>query len=114
MEIEDLYGMVPEFQCDPGCIECCRNFGVPSRTRVEDDRLREYLRAQGRELGVAEGTTCPYVSEEGCTVYPVRPLICRLYGNSPNYRCVLGVAPLNPLHEDEEMDLFHRYQTYFF
>lgn len=114
MDIEDLYGLLPEIQCTPGCIECCRNFGVPSRTRVEDERLKEYLRAHGRELGQAQGTTCPYVSEKGCTVYPVRPLICRLYGNSPSYRCKRGVRPILLLHEDEEADIFNFYQTYFF
>jgi len=114
MDIEDLYGMLPEIQCTPGCIECCRNFGIPSRTSVEDERLRAYLKAQGRELGQAKGTTCPYVSEQGCTVYPVRPLICRLYGNSPNYRCKMGVRPVILLEEDEEEDLFNFYRTYFF
>jgi Fe-S-cluster containining protein len=115
MEIEDLYELLPNLQCIPGCIHCCRNFGVPSRTRVEDERLKSYLRERGRPLGEARGTTCcPYVSEEGCTVYPVRPLTCRLYGTSANYLCELGARPLQPLDEDEEAHLMHLYRTNFF
>lgn len=114
MDIEDLYAIIPQLQCTPGCIECCSNFGVPSRTRIEDERLKAYLKSQGREIGRAEGTRCPYVSEKGCTVYPVRPLTCRLYGTSPNYRCKNGVLPLQPLNEDEEADLYNLYRENFF
>ncbi len=113
MDIEDLYGLVPDVNCPPGCIECCRNFGVPSRTRVEDERLKAFLRANGRTLGEAKGNTCPYVCETGCTVYPVRPLICRLFGTSPNYQCPVGVKPLRLLHEDEEEEIFQLYRMYF-
>ncbi len=114
MDIEDLYALIPSVPCPPGCVECCRNFGVPSRTNVEDLRLKEYLRARGREIGRAEGNTCPYVCDEGCTVYPARPLTCRLYGASINYKCKLGVQPVQLLSEDEEIDLFHLYRMYFF
>lgn len=114
MDIEDLYNLVPDVACTPGCIECCRNFGVPSRTKVEDQRLKAFLRASGRELGEARGNTCPYVSEKGCTVYPVRPLICRLFGTSPNYMCHMGVMPVRLLHEDEEEEIFQLYRMNFF
>lgn len=114
MEIEDLYALIPEFLCHPGCTECCRNFGVPSRTQIEDQRIREYLRAQGRELKQAQGTSCPYVSDQGCTIYPVRPLTCRLYGSSPNYSCRVGARPVRFLHEDEEATIFQLYHSHFF
>jgi hypothetical protein len=114
MDIEDLYELIPDFICTPGCHECCRDFGVPSRTRVEDERLKEFLRAHAMQLGTARGNTCPYLGEDGCTIYPVRPFICRLYGTAPNYRCKAGVTPLRLLHEDEEADLFRLYRENFF
>jgi hypothetical protein len=114
MDIEDLYGLLPDFICNPGCIECCRLFGVATRTRVEDERIKEYLREHGMEEREAQGTTCPFVTEKGCSIHPVRPLICRLYGTSPNYRCREGVTPLRCLHEDEEEDIFHFYRANFF
>jgi Fe-S-cluster containining protein len=114
MDIEDIYALIPTMQCKPGCRECCIEFGVPSRTKIEDERLKLFLREHGMERKQAVGTTCPYVSDLGCSVYPVRPFTCRLYGVSPNYRCKIGVAPLNLLHPDEEDDLFYHYQSNFF
>jgi Fe-S-cluster containining protein len=114
MDIEDIYNLLPDVGCPGGCVECCRNFGVPSRTKVEDERIREYLRTHGMELKQAMGITCPYVSEKGCTIYPVRPLTCRLYGTSPNYLCKMGVRPLRLLHPDEEEEIFYLYRKNFF
>ena len=109
MDIEDLYSLIPSMLCTPGCIECCSKFGVPSRTRVEDERIRSYLKEHGREVGRAQG-----LSPQGCTIYPVRPLTCRMYGSSTNYLCKMGVRPLQVLSEDEEADIFNFYRTYFF
>ncbi len=114
MDIEDIYNLIPSFICTEGCHECCQNFGVPSQTRVEAERIKAFLREHARRIGQAHGTTCPYLNETGCSIYPVRPLICRLYGTSPNYRCKMDVAPLRMLHEDEEAEIFHQYQTNFF
>jgi len=114
IDIEDIYKLIPEFLCTPGCHECCQNFGVPSRTRVEDEPIKTFLRSNSMQPGVAQGNTCPYLNETGCSIYPVRPLICRLYGTSPNYLCKMGVMPLRLLHEDEESEIFHLYQTHFF
>jgi Fe-S-cluster containining protein len=113
MDLEDLYDLIPSLQCNPGCIECCRGFGVPSRTRLEEDRIQEFVQKHGIERRPVEGLRCPYVSAAGCTVYPVRPLICRLYGVAPNYLCTLGVKPLRLLHEDEEVEIFHFYYEHF-
>ncbi|MBI5582561.1 MAG: YkgJ family cysteine cluster protein [Deltaproteobacteria bacterium] len=114
MKIEDLYDTLPEFSCPGGCTACCRNFGIPSQTKVEAARIQQFLRAGRRRTGKARGTTCPYVVPEGCTIYPVRPLICRLYGVSPDYLCAEGVRPLRLLHEDEEAELWQLYRENFF
>ena len=118
MDIEDIYELIPDLMCAKGCYACCKNFGVPSRTEVEDKRIKEFLQQHSRPLGEAQGKTCPYLDEDlsegGCSIYPVRPLICRLYGTSPNYLCKMGVTPVRLLQEDEEEDIFHLYQKNFF
>ncbi len=114
MDINDIYELIPDFYCTEGCHDCCQNFGVPSRTRVEDERVKAFLRKNSMQLGEAKGNTCPYLNETGCSIYPVRPLICRLYGTSPNYRCKMDVMPIRFLHEDEEEEIFHLYRTHFF
>jgi len=113
LELEDLYALIPQLQCNPGCTRCCVEFGVPSMVPAEAERLDRFLQMHGIEKRYAKGTTCPYVDEQGCIVYPVRPLICRLYGNSPNYLCTVGARPIYLLSEDEEAEIFHFYYTYF-
>ena len=114
LDIEDLYNMLPNVPCIPGCTVCCREFGVPCRTPVEDRRFRRFLEENQMTLGQASGTTCPYVTENGCGVYPVRPFTCRLYGASVSYRCKLGVIPLGMLDEDQEAEVLHLYRSNFF
>jgi Fe-S-cluster containining protein len=118
MDIEDVYDLIPDMMCTEGCFECCKNFGVPSRTEREDQRIKEFLKKHGMQPGVARGHTCPYLDENleggGCTIYPVRPFICRLYGTSLNYPCKMGVMPLRLLQEDEEEEVFYLYRKHFF
>ena len=118
MDVEDIYDLIPELMCTEGCYECCKNFGVPSRTQVEDERIKEFLREHAMQPGEAQGHTCPYLNEDlpegGCSIHPARPLICRLYGTSPNYMCKMGVMPVRPLQEDEEEEIFHLYRKNFF
>ena len=63
-----------------------------------------FLKKKSLQFGKAKGNTCPYLNESGCSIYPVRPLTCRLYGTSVNYRCIMNVAPVRLLHEDEESE----------
>jgi Fe-S-cluster containining protein len=118
MDIEDIYELIPDMICTEGCYECCKNFGVPSRTKVEDKRIKAFLREHSMEQGEAQGNTCPYLDEDlpvgGCSIYPVRPLICRLYGTSPSYMCKMGVVPVRLMQEDEEEEIFYFYQKNFF
>ncbi len=114
MRLEDLYELIPDFICTAGCHTCCQDFGVPSRTQAEDKRIKVFLKKKSMQSGKAQGNTCPYLNESGCSIYPVRPLICRLYGTSVNYRCIKNVAPIRLLHEDEETEIFHLYKTHFF
>ncbi|SFM59789.1 YkgJ family cysteine cluster protein [Thermodesulforhabdus norvegica] len=113
MEIDDLYAMIPRVPCPPGCITCCENFGVPSRTPVEDERIKAYLKEKGMSVKEATGTRCPYVTERGCSIYPVRPFICRLYGTSPNYMCIENYRPERLLSLEEEEELLHLYYLHF-
>ena len=81
---------------------------------MEDERLKAFLRNHQMQPGQAKGGNCPYLNREGCSIYPVRPLICRLYGTSPNHKCKMDVAPVRFMHEDEEEEVFYLYRKYFF
>ncbi|WP_245589227.1 zinc/iron-chelating domain-containing protein [Chitinimonas koreensis] len=49
--------------------------------------------------------SCPYLGKDGCTVYPDRPLICRLFGTTPRLRCPNGCAPEAPVASALEADI---------
>ena len=80
-----------QFRCAAGCGACChKRFSVfeveaqPIREALRamaatDPALREQIRAQAREPASNEAT-CPMLVDERCTVYAVRPIICRSHG----------------------------------
>ena len=107
MSTEELVPLAPDesfqFDCKPGlsCFNaCCRDLNQ-ALTPYDTLRLRAYLKltsAQLRETyleilpGPASGLpvatlrfsdhpdkSCPFVSEQGCRVYPARPSSCRMY-----------------------------------
>jgi len=97
IELAELYRVADEdvatwtasspYRCPSGCGICCTRH-VPSITVPEAHLVARYLLQHARELpsptGERDGcTACPFYnpdSDEHCTIYPVRPLICRLFG----------------------------------
>jgi len=114
MRLEDIYNLIPDFKCIDGCTECCRKFGVPSMKQIERRRILSFTKKHNIKTDKKRELTCPYLEEgKGCRIYPVRPLICRLYGTSPSYMCIKGIMPLRMLHQDEEDEIFHLYMSTF-
>lgn len=73
---------IPTFSCTPGCHDCC---GPVTASSEEVSRL-PVKSDQEHEIALAE-LNCPYLGENGCEVYEERPLICRLFGTTPNMPC---------------------------
>lgn len=79
------------FRCPPGCGTCCSQF-EPHISSVEAELIAAYLIGVKRELSSlvsdspeAPGLSCLFYSPSyagACSIYPVRPLICRLFGYS--------------------------------
>lgn len=78
--------------CGPGCGTCCEHFN-PDITALEASLVAAYLLLEESKRplierlyaeGVDEGP-CPLYNKDSiyhCSVYEVRPLICRLFGSS--------------------------------
>lgn len=80
------YLTLPVMQCDPGCPDCCG----PVFCRPEEfDAVKRYA-AENGIAPVRQGLQCPMFQNGGCTVYRVRPFICRLFGHTPALRCSKG------------------------
>ncbi|HPY45921.1 MAG TPA: YkgJ family cysteine cluster protein [Sphaerochaeta sp.] len=80
------YGIV----CPPGCGSCCEHF-IPDITHSEAAYIAAYLLFELKDEEMIErvyrhsGAGCPLYRADTpfhCSVYPARPLICRLYASS--------------------------------
>jgi Fe-S-cluster containining protein len=97
-----LYRRIPEVPCPPGCVQCC---GPVAMTTEELERL-------DKETQVSD-LRCPFaVPGKGCSVYEIRPFLCRIFGaiEGKKFKCPLGVISENPLTEKEAKFLFKEYR----
>ena len=99
-QIDALLSALPTFQCKEGCADCC---GPVHLSRLEYMRC---IKASGRtakdvkqqmQKNLKQGIyTCPLLDAETnkCSVYAVRPAICRLFGVvEGELLCPHGYAP---------------------
>lgn len=116
-KIDALLSGLPTFQCKEGCADCCGP--------VELSRL-EYLRCLKASARTAEDVkqqmqnnlkqgiyACPLLDAKTnrCTVYEVRPAICRLFGVVKSQLvCPHGYAPeIAALLSDEQArEILHK------
>lgn len=77
---------LPQMQCDKDCGDCC---GPVPCLPSEFDAVVSYAAEHGIEPK-SQGTTCPYYQGGACTVYPVRPLLCQLFGHVDRLVCTRG------------------------
>lgn len=97
---------IPSFDCGT-CTACCT---VVPFTKTEKDRASErnpLLVWEHIDTGseykdyytpkvALETMRCPFVKEGvGCTIYDIRPILCRLYGSvdHPKMTCRMGRGP---------------------
>jgi hypothetical protein len=89
-KIDALYRQLPTVACRGLCGVCC---GPIPLTMVEADRLR---RSHPTRLApaVVNENRCVYLTPTSrCSVYDVRPLICRCFGLLKRMSCPWGCVP---------------------
>jgi Fe-S-cluster containining protein len=89
-------------QCDDGCGECC---GLVPATETEFRRIERYIKEHDITPIATTNGTCPLYQGGKCTVYPVRPLICQLFGHSEHkmMQCFRGYNVNIPEREVQRM-----------
>lgn len=111
-EIRKLIKRIPtDFECEPGCHECCNLHGW---TWTEWVKVPMELRRHA----AFRSQPCPFITADGCECYEYRPLICRLYGNvtsdlgpygrleSVDLSCKIGIEPKTRLSRKEGRAIF--------
>lgn len=71
---------IPKHKNCMNCGKCC---GIIPASISEINAIRDYIAVNGIEpIKRSDKTICPFRDEEHkkCLIYPVRPIICRLFG----------------------------------
>lgn len=88
-KLEAIYAQLPTVACRGLCAEAC---GGILLAVGEAERVRRYAHQAPRTT--PDGRRCIYLTEhERCRVYPVRPLICRVFGLVKRMSCPHGCLP---------------------
>lgn len=90
----ELRARIPDFQCIPGCHDCC---GPVPFSPIEWRSIKDH-----RNFSL-ESSACPYECKKGCDIYNDRPIVCRLFGTliTGKMICPHGFMPASPLSEYE-------------
>jgi hypothetical protein len=92
-----IYAQVPSVHCKGLCQEACGPIDMTPRedTRIRDAGVDIPQAADAiRQLRDTGDYACPALDAAGrCSVYEVRPLICRLWGAVEELRCPHGCVP---------------------
>lgn len=100
--LDVIYARIPPMRCRGLCTEAC---GPIAMSRLEWERIEEVRGAPMPGYGPVTNS-CPLLTRDGrCSVYEVRPLICRLWGAILALPCPHGCGPARPLTLPEVLAL---------
>jgi Fe-S-cluster containining protein len=86
--LQELYDQLPTIACRGLCSDSC---GPAPASIRERDRME---RASGQRFTCGVGATCSMLDEHRrCSVYELRPLVCRMWGVMESMRCPYGCKP---------------------
>ena len=95
-KIDQLYATLPDIKCKRRCQAAC---GPIMMSKAEANRIKERLQ---RPVKPNSDLSCPMLSIMGsCTIYDIRPMICRLYGLANTLQCEHGCVPKRWLEDTE-------------
>jgi Fe-S-cluster containining protein len=96
-DLDDLYAQVPDVGCKGLCVDSCGSVAMSP-----EERRRIAERGVHLPLLAAFVGHCPALRNGRCSVYEVRPMVCRLWGAVEGMKCRFGrVRFLDLWHEGE-------------
>lgn len=102
-----VWDAIPSTGCKGFCSESCGPIGCgPEETRLLAERGIELPDVLDTLRSIiddgADVPTCPALVNGRCSVYEVRPTICRLWGSVERMRCPWGCVPADGYLPDEK------------
>lgn len=104
-KIKFFRSRIPSFECIPECHACCG----PVTTSTEEMARLPVKSEEEHDLALAE-LSCPHLGDKGCNVYAERPLICRLFGTTPQLVCPNGRLPAAMIDPEVEEGVFQYFK----
>lgn len=91
VELTKLYAELPPMKCKGLCHITCVTVPI---IEAEQARIRRWHRRTLPVLTLGNTAPCAALSaDKRCTVYPDRPMICRLWGAVESMACPYGCVP---------------------
>lgn len=118
-KLDKIYRKLPKLNCKGLCTESCSliKVGALERNRItkltgsdpfiKDRDILDYVKTNP-----PESWTCKLLKAGKCTVYHVRPLICRLFGLVEKMKCPFGCVPERWLSDDEAKAFMQKAKYY--
>lgn len=89
--LDAAHATIPSANCKGMCVECC---GPVFMTRLEWDRITARVgKRPAPTPEQREKLECPMLKDGRCSVYDIRPTVCRLWGVEPSMPCPFGCKP---------------------
>lgn len=101
-EIEAIYAALPALKCKGLCAESC---GPILASEAETKRIQ--IRA-GQFPRPAKDLMCSALKEGMCSIYSIRPFICRIWGAEESMKCPWGCKPEKYLTKRESYALLDK------
>lgn len=96
-ELKAVWAEIPDVGCKGHCIESCGPIGAsPLELRILAARgvlIRDYWDSLTDFAMTGTAQTCPALVNGRCSVYEVRPTVCRLWGAVDAMPCEWGCVP---------------------
>jgi len=91
VQLENLYAQIPKAICPEGCGRCC---GPVFPSLAELHNIKNWCaehHVESRDfLDITREGSCSYLTaKQKCSIYPVRPFLCRILGVSLDLSCPL-------------------------
>jgi len=111
-QLKKIYSKIPSFDCKH-CNECC---GPVIWFEPEDLLIKEYMSENNvkrivwtKEEFEKNNMKCPYLKNSRCSIYPVRPLVCRLQGVVSDLICKQKINQIN-ISNDELKNILEEFK----
>jgi hypothetical protein len=105
-KLAELRARIPDgFRCVDDCVGCC---GPVLHSALEQARIDAIGGVKQAGPGICD---CHYLRGKACGIYAERPLMCRLYGNTPLLPCPYGGQSSHMLTIGETLEILDEYDS---